>query len=357
MLDERRLSRVIEKMTTDCLLITDPVSIAYLCGKKIEPGERFLGLLIGKGIKPVLILNQLFRFSDEIDVKVEYYKDTDTITNIISQFIDKNGSLGVDKIMPARFLIPMMEAKIAAEFKLGSYAVDHTRAIKDAREQELMRAASHINDLAMAEFKKLIHDGVTEVEVASQMLDIYQRLGASGYSFEPIVAFGKNAADPHHMPDDTVLQEGDTVLFDVGCVVNGYCSDMTRTFFYKKYPTLEQVEVYNLVRKANESAESYCKPGVRLCDIDAVARNIITDGGYGEDFTHRLGHFIGTETHEYGDVSQAFADLTVEGNTFSIEPGVYHPSILGCRIEDLVLITKDGCEVLNHYPHEIEVIE
>ena len=89
MLDERRLSRVIEKMTTDSLLITDPVSIAYLCGKKIEPGERFLGLLIGKGIKPVLILNQLFRFSDEIGVKVEYYKDTDTITNIISQFIDE----------------------------------------------------------------------------------------------------------------------------------------------------------------------------------------------------------------------------------------------------------------------------
>ena len=348
MLDERRLSCVIEKMTTDYLLITDPVSIAYLCGKKIEPGERFLGLLIGKGIKPVLILNQLFRFSDAIGVRVEFYKDTDTITNIISQFIDKNSSLGVDKIMPARFLIPMMEAKIAAEFKLGSYAVDHTRAIKDAREQELMRAASHVNDLAMAEFKKLIHEGVTEVEVASQMLDIYQRLGASGYSFEPIVAFGKNAADPHHMPDDTVLQEGDTVLFDVGCVVNGYCSDMTRTFFYKKYPTPEQVEVYNLVRKANENAERYCKPGVRLCDIDAVARNIIT---------HRLGHFIGTETHEYGDVSQAFTDLTVEGNTFSIEPGIYHPSILGCRIEDLVLITKDGCEVLNHYPHEIEVIE
>jgi len=166
MLDERRLSRVIEKMTTDYLLITDPVSIAYLCGKKIEPGERFLGLLIGKGIEPVLILNQLFRFSDAISVRVEYYKDTDTITNIISQFIDKNGSLGVDKIMPARFLIPMMEAKIAAEFKLGSYAVDHTRAIKDAREQELMRTASHVNDLAMAEFKKLIHDGVTEVEVA-----------------------------------------------------------------------------------------------------------------------------------------------------------------------------------------------
>ena len=176
MLDKRRLSRVIEKMTTDCLLITDPISIAYLCGKKIEPGERFLGLLIGKKIEPVLILNQLFRFSDELGIKIEYYKDIDRITNIISRFIDKKSSLGVDKIMPARFLIPMMEEKIASEFKLGSYAVDHTRAVKDVCEQELMRAASHINDLAMAEFKKLIHEGVTEVEVASQMLGIYRSL-------------------------------------------------------------------------------------------------------------------------------------------------------------------------------------
>ncbi|MDY6035798.1 MAG: Xaa-Pro peptidase family protein [Bulleidia sp.] len=357
MLNSTRLTNVIEKMTTDNLLITDPLSVAYLCGKLVEPGERFFALLIGKEIKSVLFLNQLFRFDGDLGLEVVYYKDTDQITDVLKPYLDPTKTLGVDKIMQARFLVPMMEEKLASQFKLGSLAVDKTRSIKDAKEQELMRAASHVNDLAMAKFKELIHEGVTELEVASKMLGIYQSLGASGYSFEPIVAFGKNAADPHHMPDDTVLQEGDTVLFDVGCIVNGYCSDMTRTFFYKKYPNQQQVNIYNLVRQANENAEAYCKAGVRLCDIDSVARDIITEGGYGEDFTHRLGHFIGTQTHEYGDVSQAYTDLTEVGNTFSIEPGIYHPSILGCRIEDLVLITENGCEVLNHYPHDIEVIE
>lgn len=304
MLNQTRLSRILEKINTDCLLITDPLSIAYLCEKKIEPGERFLGLLIGKEITPVLVLNRLFRFDEEIGIETEYYTDTDKITDVLKKLIKPEYSLRVDKILPAKFLIPMMEEKIASEFKLGSLAVDKTRAVKEAKEQELMRAASHVNDMAMAEFKKLIKPEITEIEVASQMLTIYQKLGAMAFSFEPIVAFGKNAADPHHMPDNTVLQEGDTVLFDVGCVVNGYCSGMTRTFFYKKYPSSEQAEIYNLVRQANESAEKYCQAGVRLCDIDAVARNIITQGGYGDDFTHRLGHFIGTETHEYGDVSK-----------------------------------------------------
>ena len=131
---------------------------------------------------------------------------------------------------------------------------------------------------------------------------------------------------------------------------------MTRTFFYKKGPSKEQEIIYNLVKNACESAEEYVQPGRRLCDIDSIARDIITEGGYGPDFTHRLGHFIGQEDHEYGDVSQGFKEVTVPGNIFSIEPGIYHPSILGCRIEDLILVTEDGHEVLNHYPREIEII-
>ena len=257
--------------------------------------------------------------------------------------------------MPARFLIPMMEAKIAAEFKLGSYAVDQTRAIKDAREQELMRAASHINDLAMAEFKKLIHKGVTELEVASQMLGIYQRLGASGYSFEPIVAFGKNAADPHHMPDDTVLQEGDTVLFDVGCVVNGYCSDMTRTFYCKSVDD-EQAAIHDLVRTAVEKAEAVIKPGMRFCDIDAQARDLIDEAGYSEYWRIRLGHFIGQEDHEYGDVSPINKNVAEPGMIFSIEPGIYIEGKYGVRVEDLVLVTEDGHELLNAVDKKYRIV-
>lgn len=209
----------------------------------------------------------------------------------------------------------------------------------------------------MAEFKKLPKAGMKEVEVAAQMLDIYKNLGAEDYSFTPIVAFGVNAADPHHMPDETILHEGEVVLFDVGCKYHEYCSDMTRTFFYKGTPNEEQKRVYDLVRKANEDAEAYVKPGVRLCDIDSKARDVITDGGYGPDFTHRLGHFIGIEDHEYGDVSQAFTDLTQVGNIFSIEPGIYNKKTMGCRIEDLILVTENGHEVLNHYPHDFEIIE
>lgn len=351
-----RMKRVLDRLSTDQLLISDPASIFYLTGRWIFPGERFLGLLIRRYKEPVLFLNSLFRFDEEIGVRKYYFTDTHDIAEMAGSETDHDKVLGVDKILPARFLLPMMEKKIAAGFINGSEAVDLTRAVKDEEEIETMRLSSHINDLAMAEFKKLVHEGVTEKEVADRMLEIYRKLGAQEYSFSPIVAFGVNAADPHHMPDDTVLKEGDAVLFDVGCRKDYYCSDMTRTFFYKKAPDEKQKYIYDLVRKANEEAEKMIRPGVRLCDIDNKARTIITEGGYGSDFTHRLGHFIGVEDHEYGDVSMAFENEVRPGNIFSIEPGIYHPAILGCRIEDLVLVTEDGCEVLNRYPHEIEII-
>ena len=290
-------------------------------------------------------------------LKKIYFKDTDNISSLLAQEVNHHEILGVDKTLEARFLIPMLQMGVAENYINGSIAVDHTRAVKDEEEIAIMKQSSLINDKAMALFKKLPHEGCTEKELADQTLAIYQSLGAEAFSFEPIVAFEKNAADPHHMPDNTVLKEGDTVLFDVGCKYQNYCSDMTRTFFYKKEPTEKQKEVYNLVRKANEEAEAYVTPGVRLCDIDAKARDIITAGGYGKDFTHRLGHFIGIQDHEYGDVSAAFHDEVVPGNIFSIEPGIYNPDVLGCRIEDLILVTKEGHEVLNHYSHEIEVIE
>ncbi|HIX82898.1 MAG TPA: aminopeptidase P family protein, partial [Candidatus Erysipelatoclostridium merdavium] len=174
-------------------------------------------------------------------------------------------------------------------------------------------------------------------------------------SFEPIVAFGANGANPHHENDDSQLKPGDSVIIDMGCKYHGYCSDMTRTVFYKEVSE-EAKKVYQLVRKANEAAEAMIKPGVKLCDIDKTARDIISEAGYGKEFNHRLGHFIGRDVHEYGDVSVNF-DLEVkEGMTFSIEPGVYLPGKFGVRVEDLVLVTKDGCQVLNSYSKDLIVV-
>ena len=356
MLRKDRAERVMERLTCDQLLVSDPLSIYYLCERMIHPGERFLGLLLRRNAEPILYINELFRFDEDLGVEKKYFSDIDDVAELVGKDTDHHSPLGVDKILPARFLLPFMEKGIASSFVNGSLAVDHTRAVKDQSEIELMRESSRINDAAMEQFKGLIHDGVSEKEVAEKVMDIYRSLGAEGLSFPAIVAFGVNAADPHHMPDDTVVKEGDAVLFDVGCVYHGYCSDMTRTFFYRKGPSAKQEEIYNLVRNACESAEEYVRPGRRLCDIDSIARDIITQGGYGPDFTHRLGHFIGMEDHEYGDVSQGFKDEVCAGNIFSIEPGIYHPSVLGCRIEDLILVTEDGHEVLNHYPRDIEII-
>lgn len=355
MIHEDRVKRVLADTEADQLLLTDPICIDWLTGKMIIPMERFLGLLLSKDKAPVLYVNELFRFDEDLGIEKVYLKDSDDITEILRQYINPNGILGVDKNLPAKFLLPFIQENLAKRFINGSVAVDHQRSHKDEEEKELMRKASLLNDQAMAIFKTLVHDGVTEKQIADQINDIYVSIGAEGNSFTPIVAFGKNSADPHHMPDDTVVKEGDTVLFDVGCIYKGYCSDMTRTFFYQKAPVGEAEKIYNLVRSANEEAEKALKPGKELAEIDGIARGIITDAGYGSDFTHRLGHFIGREVHESGDVSSVNHNLTEVGNTFSIEPGIYNKAA-GVRIEDLVLITEDGAEVLNHYPKDIEVI-
>ena len=356
---ENRVERIMAalgEMGVSQMLIIDPMSIYYLTGVYNDPHERFYGLLLRADGKHAYFLNNLFSIPQEVGVEKVWYSDTDPAMEIVAKYLDSTAPLGVDKDLKARFLLPLMEMKAATGFVNTSLAIDTVRGIKDEEEQEKMRVASHINDMAMAEFKKLIHAGVTEKEVAEQMLKIYLDLGADGFSFEPLVAFGPNAADPHHGPDDTVLKEGDVVLFDVGCIKDGYCSDMTRSFYYKTVSE-EHKNIYNIVRAANEAAIAKIKPGVPLMELDNTARNLITEKGYGPQFNHRLGHFIGLAEHEFGDVSSVNTTPAVPGMIFSIEPGIYVAGDTGVRVEDLVLVTEDGCEVLNHYSKELEIIE
>ena len=179
--------------------------------------------------------------------------------------------------------------------------------------------------------------------------------GCDGVSFEPIVSFAANAADPHHEPDDTVLREGDGIVVDMGCRKARYCSDMTRTFFCKKADSAFAA-VHDIVREANELSEGLVRPGVELWELDKAARDHIAKAGYGEYFTHRLGHFIGQTDHEKGDVSATSRIVAKPGMIFSIEPGVYLPGQFGVRIEDLVLVTEDGCEILNRVDKHWQIV-
>lgn len=357
-MNQQRIGHVLsrmEEMGLHQFLVTDPKSIRYLTGYSVDPYERFFALLLRSDGQHVLFLNRLFPDPGQEEAEIVWFSDTDGPMPLVEEHLIKGEILGVDKDLRARFLVPLMQDGAAAGFVNASIAVDRTRGIKDAEEIALMRKASAINDEAMEKFRALVHEGVTEKEIADQLLEIYRSLGASGYSFSPIVSFGKNAADPHHEPDGTLLQDGDCVLFDVGCVYEGYCSDMTRTFYYRTVSDHCR-GIYDLVRSANEKAESLIRPGTRLCEIDAAARDLITAAGYGPQFNHRLGHFIGQTDHEYGDVSSAY-DWPVEaGMIFSIEPGVYLTGDTGVRVEDLVLVTEDGVERLNHYSKELTIL-
>lgn len=352
-----RLERVRAEMAAHGLtqlIVSDPTTIFYLTGLHIDPGERMYCLLLSADGSVRLFINRLFGTPD-VGLPVVNFDDTDDAPALLAPYLDCRKGLGIDKDWPARFLLRLQELPVAREYRVGSICCDMVRAVKDKAEQKAMIASSKVNDDCMVEFAAAVHPGVTELELAEKIKAIYKAHGCSGVSFEPIVAFGEDAADPHHQNSARALKEGEMVLFDVGGVYDHYCSDMTRTFFTAE-PTAHQREVYELVRLANETAEQLVRPGVKMCELDAAAREVIARAGYGEYFNHRLGHFIGLNDHEYGDVSSACRIEAKPGMCFSIEPGIYLPGDVGVRIEDLVLVTEDGCRVLNHYPKEITIL-
>ena len=355
-MNQERIARVLDKMRgqgLDSLLICDVQSIQYLTDLLVYPGERLWALCLRTNGEHCFFANRLFG-EIKTDYPVTYMDDTDDIMTIVAQELKSSRFLGVDKNLAARWLLPLLEKNSECRYALGSDCVDDVRACKDEEEKELMRTASRINDECIVLLAQHLYEGITEVEAAAYLEKLYAERGANA-SFGLIVSFGPNGADPHHVCDDTPLRPGDGIVIDVGCLYKGYCSDMTRTYFYKYAPE-EYVNIYNIVLRANEAAERMVRAGERLCDIDACARNIIAAEGYGEYFTHRLGHFIGREVHEKGDVSAAYTNAAVSGNVFSIEPGIYLPGKFGVRIEDLVLVTEDGCEILNHVSKELSVL-
>ena len=331
----------------DQLIVSDPASINYLMGRLMNPGERLMVLVFDAAAgKTELVISKLYPQGDNPIWPVTYVDDVDDCVAILSEKIAETGVIGIDKNWTAKFLLRLMELRPNLTYKNGSYIIDKIRQIKTNEEQEFMIEASRLNDLAVERLIKEVNKGYTEKELADKLLDIYHDLGSEGFSFYPICCYGANAADPHHSNDDSTGKSGDSVILDIGCLWNGYCSDMTRTFYCKSVDE-EQAAIHDLVRTAVEKAEAIIKPGVRFCDIDAQARDLIGEAGYGEYWKIRLGHFIGQEDHEYGDVSPINKNVAEPGMIFSIEPGIYIEGKYGVRIEDLVLVTEDGYELLN----------
>lgn len=355
-----RINKVIEKMKEeglDQLIISDPYAIFYLTGSFISPGERMLALYLNDKKESRLVVNELFPQKPIDGLEIIYYNDVEDGVEVLARYIKDGEVLGIDKKWPSMFLLRLQEIFPEKRYKNASYIIDELRKIKDDEERKLMRESSAINDRVMGEIVPLVSKGYAEYELEDKLKDLYKKHGASNFSFRPITAYGKNGADPHHMTDDSKGKAGDSVVLDIGGVYKGYCSDMTRTVFIKEVSDLQR-EVYEIVKKANLKAIAAAKPGKKMSDVDKAARDYIEKMGYGEYFTHRTGHSIGIETHEAGDVSSANDEIIKPGQVFSVEPGIYLPDEdFGVRIEDLVLITEDGNEVLNSYTKDLLIID
>ncbi|WP_090090064.1 M24 family metallopeptidase [Clostridium uliginosum] len=356
---ENRVSKVIKEMKIQGLsqiIVTAPSSIYYLTGKWMSPGERMIALYINASGNHKFIVNKLFPIEEDLGVDIVWYTDSDDSIELLSKIVEKDSILGIDKDWSAKFLIRLMELNVAKGFVNSSVIIDNLRMIKDEEEIDLMRKSSQINDRVMLKLQSELKEGLTEKYYQRLLAEIYEQEGADTFSFTPIVAFDTNGADPHNECGGTKLKKGDTVVLDIGGVYNYYCSDMTRTIFFGEEPSSEKKEIYEIVRTANLKAIAKVKEGTKFSEIDAGARDYIEGKGYGEYFTHRTGHSVGLEIHDKGDVSSINHDEVKAGMIFSIEPGIYLKDKIGVRIEDLVLVTKDGVEILNSVTKNLTII-
>lgn len=237
--------------------------------------------------------------------------------------------------------------------------IEGQRQIKEENELEKLAKAESIGDLAFKQVIEFIKanwkKGLTEKEVALEIERVMRQNGASGCSFDTIVAAGAKSSLPHATPGDEVLKEGDFVVMDFGCVYEGYCSDMTRTVVIGE-ATPKHQEIYNTVLQAQKLALDGIRKGLKGKEVDAIARNYITEAGYGAYFGHGLGHSVGIEIHENPRFSMAEEQIIEPGMVLTVEPGIYLPEFGGVRIEDMIVVTEDGIKNLTHSPKELIII-
>lgn len=280
-----------------------------------------------------------------LDLAVEHVKAEGTKTLGIEE-----GYLSVGDFDRIRAAMPGDVELVSAQKLLTDL-----RAQKDAEELDYMRRAQACTDKAFTEILNFIKPGVTENEIAARLTYLMMTYGARKNSFDPIVASGPNGSMPHAIPTERKVGVGEFVTMDFGCMVEGYCSDMTRTICVGQ-PTEEMVKVYNTVLEAQKAGIAVAKAGVPGCDIHNAAHDVIRAAGYGEYFGHGFGHSLGLEIHEDPGARPANKEPMPLHCAVSAEPGIYLPGRFGVRIEDVILLTEDGCIDITQSPKELIVL-
>ena len=247
------------------------------------------------------------------------------------------------------------EKKLDAKLVPMHKAISGFRTVKEPWELDIMRRAQAIADKAFSEVLTRIKPGMTEKELQAELIYCLYKNGGEGLAFDPVVVSGPNTSLPHGVATDRVIREGDFITMDFGVLLEGYCSDMTRTVAVG-YATAEMEKVYNTVLQAQLAGLAATRAGLKGKDIDAAARQVIADAGYGAYFGHGYGHSLGLEVHEAPNCNTSGETVMEAGMVVSAEPGIYLPGKFGVRIEDVVIFTADGCENITHSPKNLIIL-
>ena len=343
----------------DALLVTNLVNVRYLTG---FTGSAALLLVLADGV----VLTTDGRYRDQaaeqtaaagVDATIEVRPTLTAQHEVLASAASGVARLGLE----AESVTWAQQRRFAADvFARADLVptdglVEDLRRVKDPGEVERMTEAARIADDALAAVIPLLGQGVTEREVALGLDYEMRRLGASGSSFETIVASGPNGAKPHARPTDRRIEPGELVVIDFGAIVDGYCSDMTRTVCIGEPADDTALRMVGVVRESQREGVAAVAAGVRARDVDDRCRAVIAEAGWADAFLHGTGHGVGLEIHEAPRVGSTSEDVLAPGHVVTVEPGVYLADHGGVRIEDTVVVTDDGCRVLTNAPKELVV--
>ena len=360
----KQLQSYLNEMEIDAAFITNPDNVFYVSGFKSNPHERLLGVMVFKEAEPFLICPQM-EMPDAVNAgwtgEIIGHVDTENAMEVLHRNTAGRG-VEIEKVAieKSHMIVERYDALIELFGELEFLALDDKlnamRVIKDESELQILREAAALADYAIEVGAKALKEGITEIEVMTEIELALKKRGVTHMSFDTTVLSGPKAASPHGKTGDRKIQQGDLVLFDLGVVHKGYCSDITRTLAFGE-PNEEQKAVYDIVLRAELAAKDAVKPGVTAAQLDQAARQVIEDAGYGEYFTHRLGHGLGISVHEFPSLHGSNGMVMKAGMVFTLEPGIYVPGKVGVRIEDDVAVTETGVEVLTKYPKELQIIQ
>ena len=338
------------------LLVSDLVNVRWLTG---FTGSNAAAVVGREGARRfVTDFRYLTQSAEEVDPAWEREIAVDLLAGVVKG-LPGSGELRLafdDAHMSVKDharLAGMLRAGI--ELVPAGGAIEALRAVKDADELEAIRAAARLADDALTEVLGRGLVGRTEREVAWSIQEAFHELGAEGLSFPSIVAAHEHGAQPHAEPGDDLIGPDTLVTIDLGCVLDGYCSDCTRTFATGDVPA-PLGEAYAVCLEAQLAAMEGIRAGLDCADADAIGRDVIAAAGLGEHFGHPLGHGVGLEVHEDPRLSAVSSATLEPGMVVTVEPGIYLPGLGGVRIEDLVIVTENGCERLTGYPKELTTL-